>query len=295
MSTDIAGLPEVEIDEAQLQAKVERIEAGSGEQLSEAETARRVQMMAGSMVLNCTSCGRDCKHVPKLPGGGTAGGEKGTRWEASARSSTECPSCMQKPHRKEGRPHQCWMCLIAQVANHNSLTGFPKPSVDFLRLAVEYVESGMYQEPPTEQVMTLIVNGMTPEAARELVENNRKARETKRAENAKSKPVKLKDKLTVTAAPGEKAEGQHQGKGKPVAFTAAAAGINLKAEIPQEEKPEGKKAKKRAAKAEREAKLLERAETEANKVGIPEPNGVVPDTEYDPFANIGEPFPVSAE
>lgn len=274
--------------------------ASTIDKASEAEQAARAELMDGADKLECATCGRDCKHIPATAGGGTAGGMKGEKWDMTPRSQARCPSCGSKPHRKEGRPHQMTMCLIAQVANHNGLTGLPRPSVEFARMTVAYLEAGLYKEPPSEKVMAAIIAGMPVEDALKLG-----IKEPKPA-----KQPKVKGALVVPAEVGEVNEAAAKdGPAAPIPFSEVkrpkAKAAKLTAEPPVE-KP--KKITKKEKKAEREAKLMARAEADKPaQPGVVETMDMTPmtreefegktdapidpeDPTYDPLKNLGVPW-----
>lgn len=211
-------------------------------------------------VLECNNCGRNCRHLPSL-GSGTAGGIKGTKYEPTLRSQVRCPSCGQKPHRKEGRAHQMLMCLFAQAGNHLGMTVMPLPTPEVVQAALDIMNNGAYKPAPTERQMSIIVRRAAGEVIpdEEYENTGRKTRTT-------SVPLRV--------APGDAPTGNFEAA-DPIAvpnFIIEAAGNAMKRLRTDEEKAADKakrdeeRAKKKAdAEAARLAKVAERERAKKEK------------------------------
>lgn len=252
----------------------------------------------------CLTCGRDCRH-----GGGTAGSVG--RYEETVRSRVRCPSCGGKLHRKESRGGMEVNCLWRQVARHNKLTEFPKPTAEIGNLVKIYLESGLYTPPPTEaEVSELVreqecreagvpfvpkekkvpvVKVVEPKAAGEVKAPSTRKRKT---EVEGSTPVPITEGTTGPTQPFESETVDVNMLNAPSAPPASAvtAPVEAPAMTPKEE-PEKPKAPRKPRAKKSDALVVE---TPAQPVmaaisGEPDP-GTEPEFEdgYDPFAGVGE-------
>jgi hypothetical protein len=116
-------------------------------------------------VLDCTVCGRNCKHIPSAAGGGSAGGLKGEKYTPTPRSELRCPACMGKPHRKEGRIYQIIACQYRQAMLRLGATALLHPNEAIYMELAKMASTGDFKETPSDTEfarMVLIAQGITP-------------------------------------------------------------------------------------------------------------------------------------
>lgn len=274
------------------------------DQLSQAEQdALASAVHDGTPTLDCTTCGRNCRHTPATAGGGTAGGVKGEKWTSTQRSALRCPSCGQKPHRKEGRIHQEVMCMWGQVCLKLGLTVLAHPTASIGESLYNMLAAGEIKPPPTERQLAMLLAGVP-------------------AETAMSEPTKGPRKNSINvpkASPGEEVEGmvaapaiglpdmpemqaprviktvedreKERAEAKALKDQEKAKAKADKDQIraaAKEQAAKDKAAKKAETKAEKEKRLLARAEADTkDETVIPDE---IADPDYDPLAGVGEAF-----
>lgn len=228
--------------------------------------------------VDCTVCGRNCRHIPSAAGGGSAGGMKGEKYEPTPRSELHCPACLGKPHRKEGRIYQEISCQYRQAMLALGATALLHPNeAIYLRLA-EMARTGLLKETPTEAQVTSMIRkslGMPdPEPRRRktsvaVPQDKDKEEIAQGDETVKTEPIALED-ITL-----------------PVVKAASEPKLKVK-KAKEPKQPRAKKAPKETPEqqADNEAGIPVASEDVENLI-----NGDEGEQDYNPFANLGAPFP----